>query len=476
MIALLEAATIEKKVSKVIRVAGLLILAGASIGTALGVYALLNPWLFSVFIDIGHSEATPFFLGFYLPSFVIIVALGYVFATTQRLERLDLWLVAPLSVLGLLCIVLSALLPFNILAFIGGLLALTAVIFAHTKPAFNTLWKREACFLVEAGSLLVASSSSVFLLMWFVSQFMPTYSAGFAGIGSKYLYALLIMEALSFLTFFAISHFCLRGPHTGFCGMLGLVAGVTFSVIAIQSKYFFINASTHLGAFLVVTGIASTLFGALIYVKLFLSQAASSAVLMPSLLFRGKYCPYCGELWSDPARTVCSSCGHSLKWKPEVPFCPYCGRLVSKGVQTCPHCKEDVGSRPVYYSLRKLQKREMWSIKRESKMQRVLQAIDKYVPLTFKEFVYVVILTFALAFASFLGYIRAEPHPDPDYAGFLLVHYGFPFEWLQILTTTEFAARATVSIVALALDLVVYFLVALFIYLGFSKLVDYMRR
>jgi len=475
MMVLLEARATEEKVSRTIRVAGLLVLAGVTLGTTLGVYALLNPWLFSVFIDISQYEATPFFLGFYLPSFVIIVALGYVFATTQRLEKSDLWHVAPLSVLCLLCVVLSALSPFNILAFMGGFLALIAVIFAHTKPAFKTLWRREACFLVEAGSLLTASSSSLFLLMWFISQFVPTYSAGFAGAGAYYLFVMLMMEALSFLVFFVISTFCSRSAHTGFCGLLGLVVGVTFSVIALQNQYLYINASSYLGVFLVGAGIAFTLCGALIYVELFLSQVASPVVLMPSFLFRGKYCPYCGELWVDSARTLCSSCGRSVKWRPEVPFCPYCGRLVSRGFQICPHCNEDVASTPVYYSLRKLEKKELWRIERETKLQKVLRTVSEYVPLTLKEYVYVIILTFVFAFASFIGFIRTEPHPNPDYAGFFLVHYGFPFEWIEIITSIAYAGRATILLGALILDLIAYFLLAFVIVLGLLKIADYMR-
>lgn len=482
MKALLKTTAAEGKAYTTIRVAGLLVLVGAFLGTTLGVYALLNafnplnPWLFYVFIDISQSEVMPFFLGFYLPSFVLIVSIGYVFATTRRLERSDLWHVAPLSVLSLLSVVLSALSPFNILSFIGGFFALIAVILVHTKPAFKTLWKREACFLVEAGSLLVSSSSTLFLLMWLISQFVPTYSVGFAGAGTYYLLALLIMEALSFLAFFIIPSFCSRGAHNGFCGMLGLVAGVAFSLIAIQNQYFYINASTYLGAFLVGAGIALTFSGALIYVKLFISQVASPVVLMPTFIFRGKYCPYCGEPWTDPARTLCSSCGRSLKWRPEVPFCPYCGRLVSRGLQICPHCKEDVGSRPVYYSLRKLEKKEMWAIERESKLQRALRTISDHIPLTLKRFVYVIILTFVFAFVAFISHTRSEPHPILGAYRFLLIHYGFPLEWLEITTTIGYLRGATIVWAALVLDFIMYFLLAFVIVFGIAKFVDYMRE
>jgi len=476
MIALLRSGHAEEKAPRTIRVAGLLVLAGASLGTTLSVYALLNPWLFFVFIDISQFDATPFFLGFYLPSFVIIITLGYVFATTHRLEKLDLWHVAPFSILCLLCIVLSALSPFNILSLMGGFLALMALIFAKTKPSFKTLWKREASFLVEAGSLLFASSSSLFLLMWLLAQFLPTYSTGFAGAGIYYLFGLLMMEALSFLTFFATSSLGSRGVRLGFSGMLSFAVSITFSVITVKSQYFYINASAYLGAFLAIAGIAFMFCGGLIYIKLLLSQATSPVVLVPSFLFRGKYCPYCGETWSDPARTVCSNCGQSLMWRPEVLFCPYCGRLVSKGAQTCPHCKEDVASIPIYHSLRKVEKKEIWHVKRASTLQKAFGAVSEHVSLTLKEFVYVMILTFIFAFLSFIGYVRAERHPDPEYSRFFLVHYGFPLEWLQMTTTIGYARSATISLVAVVLDFIFYFVLALVIIIGFSKLAEHIRR
>jgi hypothetical protein len=230
-----------------------------------------------------------------------------------------------------------------------------------------------------------------------------------------------------------------------------------------------------MGVFLVGAGIASIFFGALVYVRLFLSQTASPTVLMSSFVFRGKYCPHCGEPWTDSARTMCSSCGQSLNWRPEIPFCPYCGRLVPKGSQTCPHCKEDVGSRPVSYSLRKLEKKEIWSIDRGSKMQRTLRAVAKRFPLTSKELVYVIILTFAFAFAIFIGYVRSEPHPEWAEFGFFLIHYGFPFEYIAITTKIGAAGKATISLTALALDFATYFVVSFFIVWGILKIIDYMR-
>jgi hypothetical protein len=478
MITVLERSATEEKACRTIRLAGLLVLVGASLGIVLNVYVLLNPWLFSAALDISQYEYAPFFLGFYLPSFVILMALGYFFATIHRLEKLDLWHVAPFSILGILCIVLSAISPFNILSFIGGVLALTAVIFAQVKPAFKTLWKREAGFLVEAGSLLAASSGALFLLMWLVSQFLSTYSTSFAGAGIYFLSALLIIEALSFLTFFVISSFSSRSAPLVFSGVVSLVAGVVFSLVAMQNQYFYINASAYLGAFLVGAGIMLVFFGALIYIKLFLSQVASPVVLMPSFLFRGKFCPSCGEPWTNPAGTVCPNCGQSLQWRPVVLFCRYCGRLVPKGVQTCPHCKEDVGSQPIQYSLRKVEKKEIWSVARETPMQRVAQTISRNVPLGLKEIVWAVILAFALAFIAFIGYIRAEPHPDPQLAirGYFIVKYGFPLEWLQIVTSAGAAGRATFFWGYLILDFIIYFVLAMVVVVGATKLADRLKK
>lgn len=473
----LERTTAEERFSKIVRAGGYLILAGAFLGVTIGVYALLTPHLLFFLIDnISQYEATRFFLGVYLPSLAVIVTLGYMFATTPRTERFDFRRGTLLSVLGLLCIVLSALSPFNFLSFIGGLLALTAVILAYTKPAFKALWKREACFLVINGSLFVAAASTLFLLMWFISRLLPTYSAGFYGVTYSFVYMLVITETLSFACFLLVPVLCYRGSNVGLCAALGLAVSIVSSLVAFQNSQAYFNPSGYLGALMLVAGIAFTVGGTLVYIKLFLSEAAPPMRLVSSFSYGGKYCSYCGEPWTNPARIVCSSCGRSLKFRPEVPFCPYCGRLVPKSVRNCPHCQEDVWSRPIYHVLRKLEKKEeAWIVKKRSIIvQKVSELFSKYVDLSLKEFVYVIILTSLFIFFSFIGYVRAELHPTAPM--FLLIHYGFPLEWLEVVTTLGYMRGANIFWGSLVIDFSFYFLIALAIVYGFKKLVEHIHE
>ncbi|MFQ5621643.1 MAG: hypothetical protein ACE5FT_07455, partial [Candidatus Nanoarchaeia archaeon] len=60
----------EHKPLKILRTGGYVLLLGIFIGITFGVYTLFNPSLFLVIINISHYEATLFFLGVHLPSFV----------------------------------------------------------------------------------------------------------------------------------------------------------------------------------------------------------------------------------------------------------------------------------------------------------------------------------------------------------------------------------------------------------------------
>ncbi len=333
----------REELLRIVRVGGYLVIGGILMGATFGVYALLNRVVFSALINISQYEATGFFLGVCLPSFVITAAVGYMFATMPRLEIADLWRATTLSVLSLLCLVLSSLSLFNLLSFVGGFLALTAVIAAYTKPTFRALSRREACFLVQTGAMLVASFSTLFLLMWFLSRFFPTYSTGLFGAGSYYLNLLLMMQVMSFLMFFAVPFLCFQDTNTGLCGGLGLIISIALSVMAVKNRYVYFNASVYLGVFMVAAGIISSLVGALTYLKLFSSSMVPPTIPTPSVLYLGRYCPYCGEMLADLTQNFCASCGRRPTWRQGAPFCPYCGRVVPNGVRTCPHCHEALG-------------------------------------------------------------------------------------------------------------------------------------
>jgi len=451
----------------ILNIGGYVVLLGIFIGVTLGVYSLFNPPLFLILINISQYEATLFFLGVYLPSFVIVVALGYVFATKPKLEQLSLWRTATLCTLTLLCLALSALSIFNFLSFLGGILVLIAVILAYTKPTFKAFWKREACFFVETGTTLIASSSMLFLLMWAVSRFLQTYSLGVYQANYSYPYLLLVIGVLSLFTFFVTPSLCLHGHNKGLCGILGLITGVLSFVTIIQNQYVFFNPSAYIGAFLAGIGTILTLCGAAVYIKLSLSGAASlPQFLESSVLYQGKYCPYCGEPWIDPNQESCSTCRRNLKSGLRTFFCPYCGRLVSEGFRNCPHCKEDILSLPIYVSLKK--RREISFAKRKlGRLQRVLEILAEKTDVTLKEFVYISILTVVFTFMSFIGHVRTEPE---TIYGVFISRYGFPLEWLEVLFSEYRVNDVNILWAALILDFILYFLLAFAITYGVTRL------
>lgn len=471
---LLKRREIELEPLKILRIGGYVVLFGVFIGVTFGVYALFNPPLFLILINISQYEAPLFFSGVYLPGFVIIVALGYVFATIPKLERLTLWRIAALCTLILLCLALSALSIFNLLSLLGGFLVLTALILAYTKPTFKALWKREACFFVETGTMLIASSSMLYLLMWVISRFFHSYSMGVYEASYSYPYILLVIGILSLLTFFVTPILCLHGDSKWLCGILSLTVNALSFVTIIHQQYVYFNLSAYLGAFLAGVGTILTFCGSLIYIKLSLFGATSPPpILEPSLRYQGYYCPYCGEPWMDSDQDFCSACGENLKKKLKTSFCPYCGRLVSEDFRNCPHCKEDIWSLPIYVSLRKREE-EIGPLKRRlGKLPRVLEIFLEYTNMTFKDFVYVCILTFLFAFLSFLGYVRTEP---AAMSGFIIAHYGFPFECVEALYEEHGFSYSLVwgSVkiiwVALILDFISYFLLAFAIVYGITRL------
>ena len=474
---LLKRREIKQRPLRIIRTGGYVVLFGILIGVTLGVYALFNPPLFPALINISQYEATIFFLGVSLPSFVIIVALGYVFVTTPKLEGLNLWRTATLCTLILLCLTLSALSILNFLSFLGGFFALIAVALAYTKPTFKALWKREACFLVETGTILIASSSMLFLLMWFISRFLQTYSPGIYEANYSYPHTLLVIVVLSLLTFFMTPFLCLQGANKGPCGILSLTISILSFVTIIQNQYVYFNLSAYQGIFLAGIGIILTFCGALIYLKLFISEAILSPALAPSFLYWGKYCPYCGEPWINFDKDFCSSCGRSLSWKLKTSFCPYCGRLVPGNTGNCPHCMEDIGSLPVYISLIKRKEERLLMKKgKPGRLRKALGFLSEHAAVLkraepfLREFVYICILTFLFAFLSFIGYRRTEPAGIDE---LLVSHYGFPIEWLKVffvVSPIAVVTRARIMWAALILDFILYSVSAFVIVYGTKRL------
>jgi len=458
---------------RIMRTSGYVVLFGILIGVTIGIYTLFSPPLFSIFSNISQYESTLFFLGVYLPSFIIIVAIGYVFATTPKLVGLNLWRTAAICMLIFLCLSLSAISSFNYLSFLGGFIALIATVYAYTKPAFKALWKREACFFVETGTILTASGSMLFLLMWFISRFLPTYGPGMYELGYSYLYTLLAIEVLSLLTFFLMPFLSLHGENVGLCGAISLVVSILSLTNIIQNLDIYFSLSAYQGIFLACTGTILMFCGSFIYIKLW-REALLSPAFEPSFLYRGKYCPYCGAPWIKTNNNLCFTCGKNLHWKSKGAFCSYCGRLVPQNNRNCPHCKENVESLPFYISLARKQREPG---KLEEAFGSISDSLYRSELYSFKNFVYVCILAFLFAFLWFIFSAPTAEQLTGEQYYFLFTYYGFPLRWLKLTYyagTPALLRRATPQPTllwgALILDFVFYSLSALAIVYGSLKL------
>jgi hypothetical protein len=423
-----------------------------------------------IFINISQYEATLFFLAVYLPSFVIIVAIGYFFATGSRLEKLDFWRMTILTALIILCLTLSSLSIFNLVSLVGGIFALAAVILAFATPTFRTLWKREACFFVETGTILSLSGSMLFLLMWVISRFFETYSTGMYDVSPIYPYLLLVITTLSFLTFAATPYLGLYGNNVGISGILAATLGALSILTLFQNQYVYFNPSLYLGLLMVGVGTVMTFLGAFVFVRLSLSSSLFSPSTRASFLYKGSYCPNCGEPWTDSRSDICASCKRSLKQELKVSFCPYCGRLTSKNATHCMHCNEEMVSLPVYISL----------VEEEEKEKVFVKALDR-VDFSLKDLVFTLSLTFIFMFLSFILYARTD---TPGFGAPIVFYHGYPLEWLQVSlvlipvriphaqSTQSSLTASTVSIewVALLIDALLYFVLAFVIVYMISKL------
>lgn len=329
----------DDEFSRIVRLGGYLVLLGIVIGAVIGTNAVVNLEFFSRFVSISQYEATGFFLSVYLPSFVVIAALGYIFATTSSLKS-NIWRVSYLSILSLVAIVLSALSVFNFISFCGGFLTLIGTILAYNRPLFKAVSEREACFLVEIGAVLIASFSTLLLLMGLVSEFLPTYLMGVWELGSFNPSTFFIVAAISLFQFSVSSFFCLRKAHSGVWGILILAMDIVVLTIVSRSRYVYVNLSGYLGVFMLIAGITSVFLGALGHIRLFFSTTVAFEVPEPSLSHYSRYCAYCGTPLASAFETFCSICERRPEWKPGAPFCPYCGRVIPRDACVCPHCQD----------------------------------------------------------------------------------------------------------------------------------------
>lgn len=486
------------RLTELIKISGYLIASGAFIGFSAGIYLLFNREEFSFFVGISTYEATSYFLAVFIPSFVILIIIGYLFATTFGLKRANLLTVAPLCFLSIVGMVLSALSVFYLFSFLGGLLALTALIRAYTKPLFKRLYKTEAFFLVETGAMFVASFSILFLLMWLVSNFFATYGMGLYVSYSPY--ALTLVAVFSFLMFFTIPLWGSKGTSVGTCAGLGLTLTILAYVFVVQNQYVFVNVSAYIGVLMLVVGFALALVGNLTYVKLFVSEPVELSIIPDGeILHQGEYCPYCGKPRVTAVQNLCTFCGRSLMWTPYAPFCSSCGRLVPSNAQICSHCHDDIRTKRIYFNLREAReqeiahkvvvessKRKSWITKGFMRISRTLRetgrffwgnnglfgVIQRRLSLTLKEVVFIVILTYLFVFFSFVGYVKVVPTKAGTRDLFIL-NYGLPLGWLQVSwfrRPLPYVHDVNVLWIPLIFDVTLYFIASLGLVYGVARL------
>jgi len=445
---------------RIVKAGGFVILFGILLGISLWIFFLFNRESL-ILIGISHYEATLFFLGIYLPSFVVIVTVGYIFASGPNLQKLNLWRTTILCALIILCLTLSALSIFNFVSVFGAFLTLTALITCYARPSFKTLWKREGCFFVEAGAIMIASGTILLLLMLGISSFFETYSTGMFEVNASYMYLLLVMVSLSVMTFLITPFLGLDGNNVGTCGIVAMTLGAFSFITATQIQYVYFNPSLYQGSFLLIAGTVLVLFGSLVYFRLSLAAGILAPSLRPSFLYKGKYCPNCGNPWKDSKTDICAICKRSLRWESKPSYCPYCGQPVSPRAESCLHCNKDITSLPVFISLERQQG------------EGVLARISDRIDFSLRKAVYVCALVLLFAFLSSIAYVRTAP----QLGGRFIIYRGLPLECVQVSmimssihTRSPLPPQANLSMeslsiewVPLVLDFALYLLLALII-------------
>ena len=343
--------TTIRNLSQLVRISGYLIAGGAFAGFIAGLLSMFNHDLFIFITRISQFEAMGYFFGVFAPSFAILIIIGYLFVTAFGPKKTNLSNLLPFCALSLLAIALSGISVFFTISLVGGFLTLEALVRTYTKPTFKALARKEAFFLTEIGAMLIASFSTLSLLLWLISSFFSTYALGFYKSYSPF--ALLLAGILSFLMFISVPTWGSQGRNAGISGLVGLTISTLSYLLIVRNQYALFDPPAYVSMFVLALGVASSMAGNLIYVDIFLSAPPEPE--MPKapdnseLLWEGKYCPYCGSPRLTLFESLCSRCGRGLMWTPYAPFCTTCGRLVPSDAQTCPHCHENILNKEMYF-------------------------------------------------------------------------------------------------------------------------------
>lgn len=112
---------------------------------------------------------------------------------------------------------------------------------------------------------------------------------------------------------------------------------------------------------------------------------------------------------------------------------------------------------------------------KQSTLLKFRSIVNDYVFLTFKELVYVVILTAFLIFVSFIAHVRTDVGTLP---GFVVIYFGFPLEWFKINANlgSWYTSLSKFEILwtGLAADVIVFVLLSIFLVRVADKVAEHM--
>lgn len=334
-------AQLKVEVNRIVRLGGYMILVGVFAAFTVGLYTLTDLKIFSDLVSISEYEAVSFFTFVFIPGLAIEAFAGYILATTTDMRGIGLLRTITLSSLSLLSLVASSITLLGIISYVGSMVSLGGVLMSYVRPRFKFWAKREARFLIGLGSMFIMSFSLLFLLLMFLSTLFTTYSLGQYVLGGRELLSIVVVGLLSLSMLFASLTPRLRRLGIEFTSAFYFVLGLVVLVAALYNRYVFFNLPIYIGVLMEASGMILVFIGSLVHLRLRSMAGPLKAEAFPTYV-RGRYCTFCGELRSDPSRSVCPSCGRSLTGRERGPFCPYCSRVVPKSLSRCPHCLESL--------------------------------------------------------------------------------------------------------------------------------------
>jgi len=112
-----------------------------------------------------------------------------------------------------------------------------------------------------------------------------------------------------------------------------------------------------------------------------------------------------------------------------------------------------------------------------STLLKFRNVINNYVFLTFKDLVYVAILTAFLTFISFIIHVRTEAG---TLEGFVVIYFGFPLEWFRINANfgSWYSGLSKFEILwaSLAVDVIIFVLLSIFLVQVADKVAERVRE